>query len=74
MEKCPGQNLYSILTQKLVPNSLIPYFQVKVCLDCISALNAMRQKIVMNRDIKCSNIIVNITEDNQVTAKMIDYG
>lgn len=78
MEFCQGQNLKKFLLspayQKLDPIKS-KYYATKICLDYISAIAEIRNKMVTNRDIKPDNIVIQIDEKNgSIHTKMIDFG
>lgn len=59
MEICKGKNLRSFLSEKnSIPEDIIPYFKIKVFLDCVNAITYLRSKLIVNRDIKPENTMV----------------
>jgi serine/threonine protein kinase len=75
MEKCYGENLKTFLLERTNPYPENPlYAPTKIALDYISAFCEIRRQMIMNRDIKSENIMVEILDSGEIRAKMIDLG
>lgn len=59
MDLCPGRNLsYFLETRNSIDDNIIDYFKLKVFLDCINGVIAIRNNLIAHRDIKHENIMV----------------
>ena len=74
MEYVEGVNLNNFILNNTLSIQERKRFGVKVVLDYLSALSALRFHQIVNRDIKPENIMVNVQPGGDIMVKMIDLG